>query len=156
MKFLILLITLFVIGKAQCQESRNFQFIIDSLTIDGISYEGSAINENVQIGNPKYFTIVDADSLAIRVRVKLTKRRTQPKILKIRIDLYENGKWHKAPLFIDTHGFRRFRIRREQCWMRTTIGYNAGFPINQTCNCWKPIKGKTSHSFYLLAKAIAN
>lgn len=156
MKILLFNIVLFIFGNAQCQELKSFQFTVDSLSIDGVNYAVPAINDNVQIGKPKYFTIMNNDSLAVRIRVKLTKRRTQPKIFKIRVDLFENGKWYKAPLFIDLHGFRRFRIRREQCWARTVIGYNAGFPINEICNCRKSFKGKTMHSFYLWAKAIAN
>jgi hypothetical protein len=156
MKSLFLLITLFAFGYIQGQDLRSFQFIVDSLSIDGINYKGSTINDNVQIGKPKYFTILKEDLLGVRIRVKLTKRKSQPKIFKIRVDLYENGKWFKAPHYIDVHRFRRFNIRREQCWVRTGLGYNAGFPINMTCSCWKPLKGKTSHLFYLWAKAIAN
>lgn len=156
MKFLVLFVTFFAFCHVQCQEARSFQFIVDSLSIDGINYKGFMINDNVKIGKPKYFTILKEDSLSVRIRVKLTKRRSQPKKIKIRVDLFENGEWFKAPLYIDVHGFRRFRIRREQCWTRTALGYNAGFPIDLPCDCWKPLKGKTSHLFYLRAKAISN
>lgn len=150
----LLFIIVFTWNYGKCQETRTFNFIIDSLVLDGTNYFPQSINDNIQVGIPKYYTILKTDTLAIRIRVKLTKRGSQPKKLKIRIDLHENDRWHKAPLFIDIHRFTRFRIRRDQCWMRTSFRYNAGFPIDMDCNCWKPLKGKKSHDFFLGAKAI--
>lgn len=153
-----LLISIFIIlltaNNGQSQETREFEFVIDSLVLDGINYSPASINNNIQVGKPKYYTILETDSIAIRIRVKLTKRGSQPRKLKIRVDLYEDDKWYKAPLFIDLHNFTRFRIRRDQCWSRSGLGYNAGFPFDTWCGCWKPLKGRKSHEFYLLSKGI--
>lgn len=153
----ILFITLLIANCGLSQESRGFVFEIDSLKLDGIYYFPASIDDNIKVGEPKFFTLLETDSLALRLQVTFTKRKSQPKILKIRVDIFEDGKWYKAPLFIDIHGFHRFRIRREQCWMKSAYGYNAGFPFEMhSCQCWKPLKGKKSHEFNLWSKAIVN
>jgi len=136
------------------QEIQRFEFQIDSMKVDGINYFPLSIDNNIKVGEPTFFTLLETDSLALRIRVKFTKRKSQPKKLKIRVDIFEDGEWYKAPLFIDLHGFNRFRIRRDQCWMKSSFGYNAGFPFEMWgCQCWKPLKGKSSHEFQLWSKA---
>ena len=147
------LVGLFLANACISQELRAFEFKVDSIAIDGRNIKAAIIEDKVQIGSPHYFKIFDEDSLAIRIRVKLTQRGAQRMKFKIRVDLFEEGRWYKAPFYIDIHNFTRFRIRRDQCWMRS-FGYGSLYPEELQCSCWKPLKGKRAHQFYLRSKAV--
>ena len=154
MKYTILfLIGLHFANFCLSQKQYSFEFKVDSIAIDGRNIKAIIIDDKLQIGSPRYFKIFDEDSLAIRIRVKLTERGSQKMKYKIRVDLFEEGRWYKAPFYIDIHNFTRFRIRRDQCWMRS-IGYSPMLPDELQCRCRKPLKGKKSHEFYLRSKAV--
>ncbi len=156
MKYIILLlIGLQIANSCLSQKARSFVFKIDSMAIDGRHVKASTIESKIHIGSPKYFKILDEDSLAIRIRIKLTSSGARRSKCKIRVDIYEKGKWYKPPFFIDIHNFTRFRIRRDQCWMRI-ISYSNMYPIEKNCQCRESLKGKNSHQFYLESKAEIN
>ena len=150
-KTLLLYLLLSLSNLINGQGSHSFNISFDSLVLDNKILTSPPITATIISGESSYFTIIDSDTLKIRIKIKFKSNSKRPKNHKIRIDIYENGKWHKPKLKIDIHHFTRFRIRRDQCWGRTSLSYDGGYPYSHQCNCWKGIKGKKKHQFFMIA-----
>ncbi len=128
----------------------------DSLVLNKQQYKVLPISGTIISGDSRNFIIVDTDSIKIRINFLFKSNSNRPKNHKIRVDIYENGKWYKPNLYIDLHNFHRFRIRRAQCWGRTSLSYDGGYPYSRNCSCWKPLIGKEKHQFYMVSKFVIN
>ncbi|UTW61257.1 hypothetical protein KFE98_14705 [bacterium SCSIO 12741] len=148
--FFILFLGLIPEGKAQDQH--KLELVIDSLNFNGQIFPKDTLRGQIEPGKIQYLTLLDQDSVAVRIRIKLTRRGQQPKTLKGRFDYFENGKWHKPPLTFSHHGWFGFHLFRYQCWSKTTLGYNAGYPTDTYCSCQEPLLKKDSPDFLFLGQ----
>lgn len=158
MKNALLLYLLFSLSNlCNGQNSHSFNITFDSIVLDNQTLTPpEPISTTITSGKSSYFTIIETDTLKIRFKIKFKSNSKRPKNHKIRIDIYENDKWHKPKMKIDIHHFTRFRIRRDQCWGRTGLRYNAGYPYTQKCDCWKGLKGKRKHQFFMSSTFLIN
>lgn len=55
---------------------------------------------SIKVGESTYFDSLNLDSISIRLKVILIKKNSKSNKLKIRIDIMENGRWYKPPVFL--------------------------------------------------------
>ena len=153
------LFLLLLSNSAYSQSHVIAQWNIDTFNINGISHKIPQLTINLENKKKSKIIFWENDSLKLRAvfyfsakKIMICKKYEQPGLLKVRFDIWQNNKWYKAPLKIDTHFGTRFKINRSHCWSKTSRGYNAGYPYKSNCGCYKPLNGKSSHTIYLQSK----
>jgi hypothetical protein len=148
--FFILLLSLCFSTTGICQKKLDLKWVIESCTFDNEELKIDSITTTLNRKKYKEIIFWKNDSIKLRASFRYSTRFNRVvKIFKVRFDIFENNKWYKAPISIDTHGGRRFRINRVQCWGRTSFGYNARYPYEQYCQCYGELKGKNKYQIKL-------
>ena len=113
---LLTLLTLNSIG----QTSVNWEF--KTVTVNGKNYTVAPITEILPNGKATRIEFLNNDTIKLSAVFYCTKNPQRIKKFKVRYEVWQNGKWKKPRLKIDTHSWNRFRINRSHTWMRQTRG----------------------------------
>lgn len=120
------------------QTPLNWEF--KTVKVNGKSYAVAPISQTLPNGKPTRIIFLENDSIKLSAVFNCTNNSNKVKKLKVRYEVWQNGKWKKPPLKIDRHGGRRFRINRCHTWMRTSWGWNAGKPpMNVWSQCMETL-----------------